>query len=579
MAPLPVLGYNDGMTALYLLRPKVRSIVNHVASRPKLPGLVILVLTVGFLVGIHVLVVKILSMMDQVPLIGLVLKNFLLSAVLLCLLFMLTFSNLINALSAFFLSDELELVFAAPLPYRTVFCSKFCEVALRSSWMFFLVLAPVMTAYGVSYDGTPLFFVVWLPLVVPFVATCTALGVVGALVLAAVVPVRRAATALQFVFVVGAGILIVLVRMLQPEQLVDPERFESFGRFLLSLHGPVTTDLPSYWLSRILLCFIKLDFFAIDRFALRYLATAAAACLFAYGLACRLHENGWRRFLVGGGRPASSESSARHPLWRRKAAVLGRLLVKDAATRRLVEKEWLLFLRTPAIWTQTALLLVIVVIYVYNLHLLPAASLAELRSDLPAIMAFCNVAFIACIVTAAALRFGFPAVSMEGRALRLIAASPVPPEDYLAVKFWSSAVPLVGLAATLAAASALMLETDGVVAVVVAIDAVVLALAIAALALFFGTVYADLRAQNVAEIPSGWGGMLFMVAAVVMTAAFLAVQAYPCYWYFLLTTSVLRPSAAQQMAIVGCLLGSLVLTAATTAWARRLSRRWLLELV
>ena len=559
------------------MRPKFRSVINHIRSRPKLPGLVIISLTIAFLYGMHFLVLEMLKLMDQVPVISVVLKNYLLSAVLLCLFFMLVFSNLINALSAFFMSRELDLVFSSPLPFYTIFLSKFVEVMTRSSWMVILLLAPIMSAYCTSYQGDGLFYLLWIPLTIPYMVFCAVLGIALALILAVLLPVQRAATVLRFVFVVGIGIVIVLLRMLQPEQLIVPDRFESFGKFLLTLHTPYTTELPSYWLSQLMFCVITMDFFAFNHFAWRYLLLSGGSLGLCYWLAKAVYLRGWRRMRIGAGKARDKKVvEERTPLLARMINGLCRAFgARNPAISRLIEKEMFIFTRTPAIWTQTALLAVIVIIYVYNIHLLPAESLANLRADLPSIAAFCNVAFIGFIITAAALRFGFPLISMEGRALYLILASPLSPEAYLAVKYWSSAIPLSLLALLLAATSCYLLETTLLVTIVIAIDVVLLSLGIAGLSLLFGTIYADLRAHNFAEIPSGWGGMLFMTLATLFIALFLLCQAYPCYLHFLATTSLYKVTSSDMTVAAACLVLSLCTCGVTTHQSRAWCLGWL----
>ena len=517
--------------------------------------MVVVILTFLFLLGLHFLVLKMLTMMDEVPLIGLLLKNYLLSAVLLCLMGMLVFSNLINALSAFFLSRELELVFASPLRFRTIFSSKFCEVMFRSSWMVIILLIPVLSAYWASYGGQALFFFIAIPLLLPYLMTCSAAGILGALLLAVVLPVKKAATVLRFVFVIGIELVIVLLRILQPEQLVVPERFESFGRFLLTLHSPFANQLPSYWLSKVLLCSITGDYFGFEEYLLPYLLLCLLSLGLSYWLAKMLYMRAWRRMQLSHRKDSPPQSQRSLPsLVARLASTLSR---SNQATARMIEKEVLIFLRTPAIWTQVALLSVIVVIYLYNIHLLPADSLSNLRADLPSITAFCNIAFIGFITTAAALRFGFPAVSMEGRALFLILVSPLSTEAYLRVKYWTSAVPLTALAVMLAVTSSILLDTSPLITALVIVDVTLLSLGISSLALLLGTVYADIEAHNFAEIPSGWGGMLFMLASMVFIGVFLAFQAYPFYLHFLTSTSLYQLKQGEIVTMAACFVLSL----------------------
>ena len=245
----------------------------------------------------------------------------------------------------------------------------------------------------------------------------------------------------------------------------------------------------------------------------------------------------------------------------------------------IFQKEALIFLRTPALWIQTAMIGVIILIYIYNIRLLPAKSLASLRTELPAITAFCNVAFIAFIVTAAALRFGFPSISMERNALFLILASPFSKRRYIRIKYLTSAIPLGLLALILAGSSCYLFETSAILTITVVTDTLILSLAISSMALMFGSVYGNLNSPDFAEIPSGWGGMIFMVTSTLITAGFLVLQAYPFYIYFLVTSSIFRPEFTENLTVASCLIASALIPLAICIFCIRKAKTSLGNLV
>src|SRR4029453_18060002 len=62
----------------------------------------------------------------------------------------LAFSGLVTALSTFFLSAELRLLLAAPVPSERLFHSRFAKTLGQSSWMVLTFLVPVLLAIGVA---------------------------------------------------------------------------------------------------------------------------------------------------------------------------------------------------------------------------------------------------------------------------------------------------------------------------------------------------------------------------------------------------------------------------------------------
>ena len=233
--------------------------------------------------------------MDEVQLIGTMLKNYLLSAVFLCLFFMLTFSNVINSLSSLFLSDDLDLPLTAPLNPLSVYMARFFEVMVKSSWMVILLLIPVMTAFQVNFSSGWFFHLLWPVALIPYLMLTTAAGLIIATGMAALFPVRRAATALRAIFIIGIGLAIVVLRLLQPEQLVVPDKFYNFGRFLMSIHSPAANILPSYYLSRIIISFLTMDFFHLSWLTARYVPLPFLFLFVSWIVHQKLFMKGWRK--------------------------------------------------------------------------------------------------------------------------------------------------------------------------------------------------------------------------------------------------------------------------------------------
>ena len=60
---------------------------------------------------------------------------------------------------------------------------------------------------------------------------------------------------------------------------------------------------------------------------------------------------------------------------------------------------------------------------------------------------------------------------------------------------------------------------------------VLLSLAISAMALGFGAVYPQFETENAAQIPTSFGGLVFMMTTVALLAAVIVVEAVPVYAY------------------------------------------------
>src|SRR6185312_3147000 len=88
---------------------------------------------------------------------GPLLAGKLLGVALLSFITILVLSNVITALSSFFLAKDLDLLIAAPVDWLRIYLAKLSETLLHSSWMVALMAVPVFVAYGVVFRGGPLF--------------------------------------------------------------------------------------------------------------------------------------------------------------------------------------------------------------------------------------------------------------------------------------------------------------------------------------------------------------------------------------------------------------------------------------
>jgi ABC-2 type transport system permease protein len=69
----------------------------------------------------------------------------------------LAFSGVVTALSTFFLSDDLRLLLAAPIPARRLFLARFTRTVGQASWMVMIFVLPVLLGVAVARCAPPLF--------------------------------------------------------------------------------------------------------------------------------------------------------------------------------------------------------------------------------------------------------------------------------------------------------------------------------------------------------------------------------------------------------------------------------------
>jgi ABC-2 type transport system permease protein len=180
-----------------------------------------------------------------------------LSWLLLTFLAFLAFSGIVTALSTFFLADDLRLLLATPVPGRRLFHARFVRTVGQASWMVIIFMIPVLMGVGVGRCAPPGFYVTALVTVAPFSVIPVAAGTGCTLLVVNVFPARRARDLLMLMGLVFAAGLVLLLRFLQPEQLIRIESLPDITDFFKTLQSPVTPLLPSFWAGEALFASIQ----------------------------------------------------------------------------------------------------------------------------------------------------------------------------------------------------------------------------------------------------------------------------------------------------------------------------------
>jgi ABC-2 type transport system permease protein len=239
-----------------------------------------------------------------------------------------------------------------------------------------------------------------------------------------------------------------------------------------------------------------------------------------------LHTRGWARGFSQA--QEGAKQNARGSARRRALAPLLGLL--SPTRRELVLKELRVFARDSTQWSQLIMLAVLLVLYVANVRYLPlngSGMTTLLRNVIP----FLNLALAGFVLASIAARFVFPGVSLEGRAWWLLRSSPLPMREVLWAKFWVGAVPLFVLALILVGVTNRMLGVIPFVNVVSVSAIVLLVFPLTAMALAFGTFYPRFETENAAQIPTSFGGLLFMMSGVTLIAVVAFLTGRPAARY------------------------------------------------
>jgi ABC-2 type transport system permease protein len=471
---------------------------------------------IGFWTALFGVAYRVLHYTRGVAEIGDLLAAKVLGIILLAFLSILLLSNVITALSTFFLAKDLDLLVSAPIGWFRLYLCKLGETIVHSSWMVALLALPILTAYGMAYHGGLFFPFVAVAAFFPFLVLPAALGTVFTVLLVNVFPARRTRELLGLVAISGVAVVVLLLRFIRPEQLARPEGFRSFVDYLAVLRTPTSPWLPSEWASGMLMNWLTQ---VADPLPIAKLWGAAAVGLAAGAAVHRaLFYSGFSKAQEGAERKV--RRSIRGPLsWA--------LRWLPPIKREFILKDLRLFFRDNSQWSQLILLAVLLLVYLFNINSLPIHSGERVPFGLITIISFLNTGLAGFVLAAVAARFVFPGISLEGRQMWLLRSSPLDPEAMLWSKYWIGTAPLLVLALLITVLTNHLLQVNAFMMALSVGTIVLYTLAVSALALTFGVFYPQFGTANAAQIPTSFGGVVYMMSSMILLAVVIMIEAIP----------------------------------------------------
>ena len=439
-----------------------------------------------------------------------------LSWVFLTFLSFLAFSGVVTALSTFFLSEDLRLLLAAPVAGRRLFHARFLRTVGQASWMVVIFLMPVLVGVGVARCAPIGFYLTAALTIPPFVVIPVALGSAVTLLLVNVFPARRARDILMLMGLLFAASIVLLLRYVRPEQLLRVESLPDVMGFFTTLQSPITPMLPSFWAGETLFASLQGGLDLVHGGALWTTALAMTVLLGAAN----------ERWYFAGFSKAQEARKARFT----RLALLDRVaprLPLSAVRRHLLVKDLKVFLRDVTQWSQLLLLCALVLVYLYNFRVLDLERIPYMSGVIKNFYAFVNLGMAGLVMATVAVRFVFPAVSAEGGAFWIIRTAPISLADFLWSKFWTGFVPVLVLTELLTIVANELMGVDPFLKVVSALAIVFMSLALVGLATGLGARYPRFRADNIAQVAGSYGGVTFMVGAVLFLMVMIVLLGWP----------------------------------------------------
>lgn len=466
-----------------------------------------------------------------VPQVGIEVFHRIVSMMLFVLFVSVNMGNIIVSYATLYKSAEVGYLFTKPVSFSQIFVLKFLDNFLYSSSTFFLLVFMALLGYGTYfhyafYTDLVLMFLVFMPML--FLSAC-----LGVLILMSLVKVAS-----QFGFrkVVGGLALVYVLIVVLFFKFSNPiSMLEGAGRLhAMSLTSSTGGEsgllslLPNNIASNVLLYLTQGKFlFAAGQTALMLSMTAAMFAVVLY-VGRRFYYRTWLMTFEFQAKSNTIVAGRKVKLFdfRKTSRFPAQLEV-------LLKKEFFQFFRESSQWMHLALMLVLVVVFALSIRNLNVSLRVTEIQTIGYLILYAFAGFLSCSL---ALRFVFPAVSMEGKSFWSQLSSPINLRKVYALKFIIGFV-LVLLPALLTSVFAnypfmKMSERRPLLMYFGLFSTVWVSLTLVSLNLGLGGYFANFQEKNPIRIASSQGATLTFLVSLVYLVTLVSIVILPLRDYF-----------------------------------------------
>ncbi len=498
-----------------LLQPFFLSAKNRFFPENRIPSRTIgvMVFSLAVCVVLYKIVVKVVTYFHSQNELGILLSLKIFQMAWITMFAMLIFSCMVSAVSTLFLSQDNEIIFAAPVPTSDIFFMRYVTTSIYTSWMMVVFSIPIFAAYGTVFQASIFYWPLMLGTIIATAAIATTFGMGFTVVLVNLFPARRTKDIILYLSICFGIFIYIIFRLMRPEDLVNPDKYGHFIDYLSALSTPAAPYIPAAWASNLLSSYLldrEIDFLiaallCITPVALFFLGEWAMERWFLSGFTKSQESfGGYRKFFT-------------HTKYNR------------SALQWIFRKEAKLFLRDSAEWSQLFMIGALVIVYLYNFKVLPVQRSMFEEEYVTNLISFLNIGLTGFVVASLAARFVYPSIGAEGGSFYIIMSSPLSTARYMLHKYLFYLVPFTGLALILLVVSNSLINIEGPMWWISIFTGLIITWTVLAMALGFGAIYADFKAENRAASLGGIGAILFLFTAIAFEMAIIFLGGAPVF--------------------------------------------------
>ncbi len=497
----------------FLIKVRLNRTFKSISSIRKSNFLVYSIVFSIFLLGTFIFFFRIFIFLAPIEVIGTIIADKLISYSFFIFTLLLFMSNGITALSTLYNSNELDYLYSTPLHPFHIFSLKLIETIFYSSWATLIGGIPIVFSYLVAFSHFQIKTMLIIFPLLAFIIIPSGLGVSIVIILKKLNPRW---TVKQLAAVIGTLCVFFVFIYIQTTpynfSVPDTLNLEAINQFVqnLKISNPY---FPNEWFYNCASALTKNNFLIYTKNLALLISGSLISISFAFLLSNAFYRVSWM----------SAESSSYSIPIKKKL-----LMNKLPKIVNVLQKDTKIFLRSPLQWSQLMIIGVLLVIYTFSLRRTPL----YVRDPFwLSVFALVNTGFIGYITATLSLRFVYPAVSLEGKTWWNIRSSPISPELILHSKGILFLTINLIIAEFVIILSNIILVNYRIIVFLSAILCAIFSFVSVYLSISLGTLFADLKETNPAQIASGAGGLLTAAINLLYIAISMVLFATPISIY------------------------------------------------
>jgi ABC-2 type transport system permease protein len=458
--------------------------------------------------------------------IGLFLFHRFLSMVLFVFFLTINLGNMIVAYSTLYKSDEVGFLLTHPISFEKIFIIKFLDNFFHSSSTLFIVAISVLVGYGSVFSMPITFYLfVMIAMVLPFMLLAAALAVtllLGLMKLATRINVRRLIIILLICYL---SAVYLYFRMTNPMLLTEQvmKSYPDVNQYFSQFDPGFVAYLPNHWFANSLYFFVRGDTVTAISYVLVLVLATFGSLLLCFLAALRLYYPTW----VNAGQLLFRKPSLASTRPRFLAFQTPSFL--DSQIEVLLKKEFWQFFREPSQWLHLLIVFFLIVVFVTSIVTL------NLKMTIPFLQTVSYLivmTFNGFLIASVALRFIFPAISLEGQAFWSIRSAPIDLRKVYWLKFLIGLVFVLAVAESLSFLSNYPLRQHSPLLLGTLGGSLALSIGLVALNLGAGAYFADYREKNAIRVASSQGASLTFLLNIGFLMVPVLLLFIPIHRYF-----------------------------------------------